>query len=188
MITNLLLQRWKPNTGFVLALMLAYSGLGLAAKADQPPASPAATVSSQEPVLKIGGAVPKPIELKLPDLTRMPRIDLRMTDRNGRDVTYSGVSLAEILRAAGLKLDASSMPSRDIVGSYVLVEAADGYRAVFALAEIDPAETNRIVLLADRKDGQPLSANEGPFRIVFPGENHPARWVRQVQSIVVGSP
>jgi hypothetical protein len=36
---------------------------------------------------------------------------------------------------------------------YVLASASDGYRAVFALAELDPAFTDRHILLVDRRDG-----------------------------------
>ena len=46
------------------------------------------------------------------------------------------MSLCDVLRAAGLKLDIATMPTRDAVASYVLVEAANGYRAIFALAEL----------------------------------------------------
>lgn len=45
----------------------------------------------------------------------------------------------------------------------LLVEAADGYRAVLALPESDPAFTDRVILLADRADGHPLDNKEGPF-------------------------
>ena len=51
---------------------------------------------------------------------------------------------------------------------YLLVEAADDYRVVFALPELDPAFTERVILLADRRDGQPLAAAEGPLRLVVP--------------------
>jgi hypothetical protein len=66
-----------------------------------------------------------------------------------------------------------------------LVEATDGYRAVFALAELDPELTDRVILLADTKDGQPLSPSEGAFRVIVPGEKRPARWVRQVRALTV---
>ena len=69
--------------------------------------------------------------------------------------------------------------------SYLLVEAADGYRVVFALPELDPAFTDRVILLADRADGHPLDNKEGPFHIVVPGEKRMARWVRQVTSLKV---
>jgi hypothetical protein len=46
---------------------------------------------------------------------------------------------------------------------YVTVKAADGYQAVFVLPEFDQGFTNRVIILADRRDGQPLSSREGPF-------------------------
>ena len=93
--------------------------------------------------------------------------------------------LPELLRAGGLVLE-SGMPNiRDIVTSTVLVEAVDGYRVVFSLAELDPTLTDRVILLADTKDGQPLPSREGPFRIIVPGDKLPARWVRQVKSVTV---
>ncbi|HTI10469.1 MAG TPA: hypothetical protein VL832_18000 [Puia sp.] len=39
--------------------------------------------------------------------------------------------------------------------------------------------------LADQVDGSPLPANKGPFRIVVPGEKKPARWIWQVNALVV---
>jgi hypothetical protein len=68
---------------------------------------------------------------------------------------------------------------------YLLVEAADSYRVVFALPELDPAFTERVVLLADHRDGQPLTTAEGPLRLVVPDEKRQARWVQQVGSCTV---
>jgi hypothetical protein len=68
---------------------------------------------------------------------------------------------------------------------YVAVKGADGYEAVFALPELDPDFSDRIILLADRRDGQPLSAREGAFRIIVPGEKRHARWVRHVTALEV---
>jgi hypothetical protein len=65
----------------------------------------------------------------------------------------------------------------------VLVEAADGYKVVFALAEFDPAFATREIILADKRDGKALDAKEGPFRIVAPGDKRPARWIRQVTTL-----
>jgi hypothetical protein len=68
---------------------------------------------------------------------------------------------------------------------YVLVKARDGYAAVFALPEFDAGFTDRVILLADRRDGHPLDAVEGPLRLVVPDEKRRARWVRQVIDIQV---
>ena len=62
----------------------------------------------------------------------------------------------------------------------LLVEATDGYKPVFALAEVDPAFAVREIILADKRDGKLLDEKEGPLRIVAPGDKRAARWVRQV--------
>ena len=69
----------------------------------------------------------------------------------------------------------------------LLIEAADGYKVVFALAELDPEFASREILLADKRDGKPLDAKQGPFRIVAPGDKRPARWIRQVTAFKVVS-
>jgi hypothetical protein len=68
---------------------------------------------------------------------------------------------------------------------YVMVSASDGYRVVFALAEFDPDFTDRIVILADRRDGHALAPSEGPFRLVVAEEKRHARWVREVTALDV---
>jgi hypothetical protein len=67
----------------------------------------------------------------------------------------------------------------------LLVEAADGYKVVFALAEVDPAFATREIILADKRDGRGMDAKEGPLRIVAPGDKRAARWVRQVTALRV---
>jgi hypothetical protein len=90
------------------------------------------------------------------------------------------VALVDLLRLAGAPLGQELRGQH--LAIYLLIEAANGYRVVFALPELDPTFTDREVLLADRRDGQPLAAAEGPLRLVVPGEKHHARWVRQVLS------
>jgi len=183
-----LLREWGVKFACVIALVPTYrAGLLLAQSEQRSTATPTSTAAS-EATLRVEGEVPTPVGLTLSDLARMSRTEVRVKDHAGLEVTYSGVSLGDILRAAGLQLDVTTMRNRDALASYVLVEAADGYRAVFALVELDPAESDRVILLADHKDGQLLSASEGPFRVVVPDEKRPARWVRQVRMIRVGRP
>jgi hypothetical protein len=65
------------------------------------------------------------------------------------------------------------------------VKETDAYRVVFALPELDPAFTDQMILLADRRDDKPLPSNEGPWRIVVPNEKRQGRWVRQVVAITI---
>ena len=75
--------------------------------------------------------------------------------------------------------------SRVDLALFLVFGAADGYHAVFALPELDHAFTDRIIILADRRDGKPLAEKEGPLRIVVPDEKREARWVRQVVSLTI---
>ncbi len=68
---------------------------------------------------------------------------------------------------------------------YVVVIAADGYQAVYALPELDPLANEGPVILAEQKNGQPLDAASGPLRIILPKEKRHARWVRKVIKIEV---
>ena len=67
----------------------------------------------------------------------------------------------------------------------LLLEAADDYKVVFALAELDPDFSDRQIILADKRDGKPLDDKQGPWRIVAPGDKRPARWIRQVTSLKI---
>jgi DMSO/TMAO reductase YedYZ molybdopterin-dependent catalytic subunit len=62
--------------------------------------------------------------------------------------------------------------------------ASDGYRAVFSLAELDPELTGSQVI-ADRVDGKPLLADNGPLRIVAPKDLAGARSIRMLEKIEV---
>jgi DMSO/TMAO reductase YedYZ molybdopterin-dependent catalytic subunit len=96
---------------------------------------------------------------------------------------YEGVALEEILRKAGVPQgDALRGPA---MATYVLAEAADGYRVVFSLAELDAGIADSEVMVADTMDGTPLGDKLGPLRLVAPHEKRPARWVRMLSSITV---
>ena len=72
------------------------------------------------------------------------------------------------------------------MATYVLAEAADSYRVVFSLAELDPEIIDSEVMVADTMDGAPLGDKLGPFfRLVAPHEKRPARWVRMLKSLTV---
>ena len=58
---------------------------------------------------------------------------------------------------------------------------------VLAIGEVDPATTDKVVLLADKKNGAALPEKEGPWRIVMPDEKRPVRWIRMLKRIIVQS-
>ena len=150
----------------VVALVLA-GGVS----AQQPPAS-----------IKIDGLVEKPGTYDAKSFAALKRHTLKVDD-HGTAAVYEGVALADVLALAGAP---SGDAFRGAKLSLVLVaKAADDYVVSYALAEVDPGFTDRVVLLADRRDGKPLAENAAPFQIVVPGEKKHGRWIRQVVGLTV---
>ena len=123
------------------------------------------------------------IAITATSLQGLPHRTILATDEHGKTAQYGGVALRDLLTQ-------QNVPAGDAVRGkamtrYVVVDAADGYRVVFSLAELDASYTDRVVLIADSRDGAGLSAREGPYRLVVPGEKREARWVRQVTGIDV---
>lgn len=112
----------------------------------------------------------------------LPHVTVDTHDHD-KPARFEGVPLSALLSIAGIQLGDAMHGQR--MAEALLVEAADGYKVVFALAELDPAFATREIILANKRDGKPLDAKEGPFRIVAPGDKRPARWIRQVTTLRV---
>jgi hypothetical protein len=96
---------------------------------------------------------------------------------------FEGVLVMDILTKVGIPT--GEKLGGKFLSQFLLVGATDGYRIVFALPELDTAFNEKGVCLATKRDGEPLSGKEGPFRIVVPDEKGPARGVRQVATMRV---
>jgi DMSO/TMAO reductase YedYZ molybdopterin-dependent catalytic subunit len=146
-------------------------------------------VHAEDPALRVEGATGRdgvakaPLVLNMSDLAAMPRTSVRIRSRDGKEHTYEGVLLSELLKRAGEPLGEDLRGS--LLSRYVLATAHDGYRVLFSLPELDPAFSDGKVIVADKLDGQPLPEREGPLRIVIPAEKREARWIRMVEKIEV---
>jgi arylformamidase len=138
--------------------------------------------SAEAGSLRIEGAAGKPVTLTAKEWAKLPRSKVEVKGRDGKAVTYEGVSLVEVLRAGGVSFDKHP---RERAAAHLVIEGADGYRAALALAEVDPKLTDRVVLLADRADGKELAERDGPYRLIVAHDLLPVRWVRQVARVSV---
>ena len=139
-----------------------------------------ALAQSQQLTVQTGSG--KPTVLTRTDLEALPHVKVT-TMNSGTPSVFEGISLEAVLEHAGVQFGETLRGKR--LASCLLVEAADGYRAVIALPEIDPAFSDKQIVLAFLKDGKPLDDKEGPYRIVIPDEKRMARWVRQVTTLKI---
>ena len=122
------------------------------------------------------------VKVTAAEIAAMPHQKVSVDD-HGKTVTFEGVPLRLVLEKGGVTFGDSLHGKR--LSSCLVAEAADGYRVVIALPELDPGFTDRVILLVDKADGHPLDTKQGPFRIAVPGEKRMTRWVRQVTSFKV---
>jgi DMSO/TMAO reductase YedYZ molybdopterin-dependent catalytic subunit len=163
----------KTLAHFLLAL--AICGLACASWAQS---------AQTDVALRVMGSVEKPLSLSLGDLQQMPRKTVKAFDEHeNKEEVYEGVLLSELLMRAGVpqgsKLRGAAM------ATYIEADGVDGYRVVFSIAETDSGFEDSEIIVADKMDGQPLSAKLGPLRLVVPHDKRPGRWVRMLQSIKV---
>lgn len=125
----------------------------------------------------------KQVVLNRPDLDALPHVKVSAAEHGGTPVEFEGVTLRSVLEKSGVSFGESMKGKR--LANCLLVEAADGYRAVIALPEVDPAFTDKQIVLAFLRDGKPLGEKEGPYRVVIPDEKRMARWVRQVTTLKI---
>jgi len=116
------------------------------------------------------------------DLKALPRTKATFT-AHGKQITYEGALLNAALKQAG------AVAGDRLMGRYlnqvVIAKGADGFTATYSLGETDPIYRTNPVIIADTKDGQPLDAKEGPYRLVVDGDLRPGRSVRMLTSVEV---
>lgn len=144
-------------------------------------------LSAQQPAaVQIAGKGIQSVQITEADLKKMARLSVDVQNAHTKAADhYEGVRLSDLLTKAGVPLG-EKLRGRALA-TYVVVQASDGYAVVFSMAEIDPAMNNNRIILADTMNGKPLGEHEGPLKIVAPGDNRPARWVRMVNALRVES-
>ncbi len=132
--------------------------------------------------LLFAAALPLELPIDAATLARLPRTSASFT-AHGQTHQCEGVRLSDLAAAAGLP--AGEALRGPALTTLIVAEAADGYRVAFTLAELDPKLGNRPVIVTGRCDDKPIAAEDGPLRLVAPGEARAARSVRQLQKLQV---
>jgi len=141
------------------------------------------TAAKTEPTLKIEVEGGKTLSLKVKDLAKFTRREIKAKmPHDEKEAVYSGFNLSDVLLDAGAKIGKGEMRGKELA-AYLSVEASDGYKVIFAIAEIAPEFTDKVILLADTRDGKPLDGNEGTWQLIIPDEKKHGRWVRQVAAL-----
>ena len=155
------------------------------ATADRSPAS-AAMVGTLPKGVTSGSVVVRGLTgqnetLSATDIARLPHAHVTL-EHMGATTDFSGPLLSDLLRDVGAPMGVRLHGAG--VNDVVFVTAADRYRVVLSLAEVDPSfHRGAKVILADQADGKPLPPKEGPYRLVVDGDLKPSRAAYSVVAI-----
>jgi DMSO/TMAO reductase YedYZ molybdopterin-dependent catalytic subunit len=163
----------------VIASVLAILALG----AGQPVFSQTSHATAPAPTsVTVRGVSGAPLTLAAAALAKLHR-DSIIVMHGPKKTVYEGAALGDVLRQVHAPMGA--MLHGTNMTLVVLATGSDGYKAVLSLAEADPGFRHGRAIIADHVDGAPLSAREGPFRLVVEGDDHPSRNIRGLVAIDV---
>lgn len=164
----------------VLIALLAVVSLGTATAQE---ASPAAGSD----IITIIGGKESPVDLTLADLQALPVESLDVTytaSGEPQNHTFTGTSLFGVIDSIGL--DVAEDARNPLLTTLFIVTASDGYQVAISGGELDPAFGNVPIYIAWEQDGEPLANTEdGPFRLVVPGDTKGGRYVSGIVSIEI---
>jgi DMSO/TMAO reductase YedYZ molybdopterin-dependent catalytic subunit len=141
------------------------------------------TVNTAAWRFELFGLVDQPLRFNWAEYQALPRVkvfsDFHCVTRWSRlDNVWEGVSVRELLRRAGVKPSAK----------YVIAHGYDsGWTTNLPLSDFDVEDA----LLADRHDGEPLSADHGgPVRLVVPllYAWKSAKWIKAIELVAEDRP
>lgn len=134
------------------------------------------------PSFSVHGLGDKTVVITTEDLAKLPHHKIQ-TEDHGKPASFNGVLLSDILSKVDLPVGDKYHTTSS--SYYVLAEGKDGYRAVYAWAELCSEFMDKPVYVVTERDGKPLPANAMPFQLIAPGEKRGGRWLRQLTSLTL---
>ena len=184
----------SPRLCIVASIVLVIS-VGLAIVAPAPgavvarqatPEVASTATAGGDGAIEITGLVDRPGPLTVADLQRLPTETVDVTYESGEGSqahTFTGVRLFAVLEQVGLTVGADER--NPLLLRYLVLSAKDGYQVVLSGGELDPNFGNAPILLAWEQDEQPLTGEDGPLRLVVPGDKRGGRYVYGIVRIEV---
>jgi DMSO/TMAO reductase YedYZ molybdopterin-dependent catalytic subunit len=137
--------------------------------------------SARAPTLDLVGEQGAAKTLTMTELSALPQTEIAVTEKDGAKLVFRGPTLRSLVTLVGAPTGHEFRGPNMLIA--IVAEASDGYKAAYMLAEVDEGFGNRNAILALTQDGNALPEKDGPFRVVMPGEEHRARWIRMVQRL-----
>ena len=131
----------------------------------------------------VGGDVEKSESWTLARVQKLAPAQTITTTLKGQPYTATGIPLRALLEAASPKFPAQTKhPEARFI---VLASGKDGYTVAFSWPDLMSDVGDQEVFLTWDANGKALPAEEGPMRLIVPGDKKPMRWVYSLVSVQV---
>ena len=97
------------------------------------------------------------------------------------EFVYAGASLKEAMLVAGYRGTRGANVSCE---DYIRAIGKDGYGIILSWGEVFNQVSGEDIILAYEKNGKPLDREEGPVRLIVPGDYYCGRYVKGVTKVV----
>jgi len=131
-------------------------------------------------VLKPGQWSPQDVKQRFADQIQSIKFS---TGRDKAQHVGMGIPLISLLEEASPKTEKA--PKHYNLTFLVIIEARDGYRVFFSLAELLPVCGNAQTCLIWEMDGKPLADEEAPFRLIVASDRGHDRNIYGIASITL---
>jgi hypothetical protein len=150
--------------------------------------APAHNALAQVPsaTLAVRGDIQKPAEWTVEALKQQfakQAQTVKFTTGDKQERVGTGIPLYSLIQEAAPKLEKT--PKHYDLSFFVILEARDGYRVYFSLAELTPQCGHAQVWLDWDVDGKPLSGDEAPLRLVVSSDQGHDRYIYGISSITL---
>ena len=150
-------------------------------------AVPLAAARERADSVMVRGDVLKPGSWGIEDLRRQFAKEVRtVTFTPGTDKpqeTGTGMPLLALIQAAGPKVE--KVPKHYDLTFFVILEARDGYRVYFSMAELLPQCGDARVWLVWDSNGKPLPDREAPLRLVVSSDHGHDRYIYAIKAVTL---
>ena len=138
---------------------------------------------------KVEGRVLENLSFNLDNIKTLPAFTSGKRDEvcmsgyvKEKSIDYTGVLLKDVLNQAKIKIDSK----KEMNEIYVIVEASDGYKALFSYHEIFTTPVGQHIVLYYKKADKLLGTQEGDFALMSLDDRQPGgRHVKWVSKIIV---
>ena len=149
------------------------------AQADMPMHKAAAARSTSLTVTGLGSTTRT---LSPDDFKALPHISVQVHNaHNNKDESYSGVPVRELLALVPPPAATKNVSTNMQV---VVAGATDNFHVALTLCDTNPDCRSGQAIVADQQDGAPIAA-DGAFKLILTEDKRPARWARNLQSLIV---